>query len=214
MRKQDVLIASMREGLSLAEGPRAELVRHLGVIEASAVQCAEEAQRSQSEAERVGETAQDLEILSARFEDSDRISPSDVYREVLDLNECLRAWVGVHMPPLAAALGPLAQIQVPGRTPADVFALAGELQQAFCALVEEPLVDFSAPTGPITPAQVHDRMARFVRAQRASLGTQGVEVPYSAPVHGQSPESVYGALKQLERRLEVISTLRRAARAA
>ncbi len=151
MRKQDVLIASMREGLSLAEGPRAELVRHLGVIEASAVQCAEEAQRSQSEAERVGETAQDLEILSARFEDSDRNSPSDVYREVLDLNECLRAWVGVHMPPLAAALGPLAQIQVPGRTPADVFALAGELQQALSALVEEPPACASTLRGPIYP---------------------------------------------------------------
>ena len=214
VQKQDLLIVSMREGLSAAHGPRAELVGHLGAIEASAVQCAEQAVRSQEGAQSVGETAEDLEILSARFQDSDRISPSDVYREVLDLNECLRAWVGVHMPSLASALGPLVCVQVPGRMPADVFELAASLQEAFCALVQVPLALAAKPIGPITPAQVHDRVACFVRALRQFLDTHGVQVPYSAPVRGQSPETVYGALKQLEKRVEVIQTLRRASRAA
>ncbi|MFT5583247.1 MAG: hypothetical protein ACI9VR_000825 [Cognaticolwellia sp.] len=214
MEKQDGLIASVRDGLSGDHGPRVELYRHLGAIQSSAVQCAEQAERSQSGAQAVEEIAEDLAILSERFKDSDRISPSDVYREVLDLNECLRAWVVVHMPGLASALGPLACVKAPGRMPQDVLELATELQEALCVLIEEPFSAAPPPLGPITPAQVHDRVATFVRILRQCLSLHGVEVHYSAPVRGQTQETVYGALKQLEKRIQVVSMLRRLGRRA
>lgn len=214
MGEQEALIARMREGLSGAEGPRVELTKHLGTIEASAIHCAEQAELSRSGADSVRKTAHDLATLSARLDDSDRISPSDVYREVLDLNECLRAWVRVEMPGLETALGPLACLRVPGMIPKDVFGLAGALQEDLCLLIEEPLLLAPPPPGPITPAQVHDRVSSFVATLRECLERHGVDVPCSAPVRDQTPETVYGALTQLKKRVEVVSALRRASRAA